>query len=209
MTFHAIEDEMTMPFSREDVLDETIDPATGATHYIGRSFENVQNRDQSVRSARTSYQLMNFQEARDHILRAESFGELEPLDKLLAARIIYQFCFQDPRKYQALAKDGVTRWTEIMTLGDVKSNSENWFYRARLEGLAGDWDASAQSLDIALEINPSDSYSLAERSFVSRARREEGTVAKDFMIRAIKHADTKEKLDYIKHTMPPQKKGKS
>lgn len=207
MTFHAIEDEMTMPFSRGDVLDETIDPVTGATHYVGRSFENVRNRDESVRSARTSYQLMNFQEARDHILRAESFGELEPLDKLLAARIVYQFCFQDPRKHQVLARDGVTRWIEIMMLGNVESTSENWFYRARLEGLAGDWDASAQSLDIALEINPSDSYSLAERSFVSMVRREGGAVGKSFMTRAVEHADTASKLDYIKQVMATLKKG--
>lgn len=208
MTFHAKEDEMTMPISHGDVFDESIDPVTGETIYVGRSFENVQNRDQSIRSARLSFQLMNFQEARDHILRAESFGELEPLDKLLAARIVYWFCFQDPRKYQVLAKDGVTRWMEIMTLGDVKSSSENWFNRARLEGLAGDWDASAQSLDIALQINPLDSYSLAERSFVSMARREGDTVGKAFMRRAIDHADTASKLDYVKQVMATMKQGR-
>jgi len=204
MEFHSNEEEVGMVIVRGESMDETIDPESGATQFIARTFESERSYDEAMRCVKISVEVGDLRDAHQNMRRAEGFRELRDQDKYAAADICYRLCSENAETAQAMGPESARRWREVVDLAIAPQPANALFKLARSEGFAGNWESSAICLDNCLKLDPEDPYVLAERAFVSIVRREPSDVSSKFLFQAMDAAGKrldKGALEYIKAVM--------
>jgi len=204
LDFHSSEEETGMAIVRGESMDETIDPESGATLYIARSFEIERNYDQAIRWVKDAVKGGDLRDAYQNMRRAEGVRELRDQDKYEAAEICYSLCLENAEAAQSMGPEAARRWREVIVLNIATTPSDALFKLGRSEGFAGNWESSATCLDNCLEIDPEDPYSLAERAFVAIVRRESNEVSSQLLSRAMETAAKRSDsgaFEYIKAVM--------
>lgn len=166
LNFHANEEVEGMPILRKAGIDQTLDMEHGHVQSVGRPFAVVQLYDEAIQSARQEAGLRRWDEAYQHLRRAEGYQELTPIDMLLAARIAYRLIFHASRPRYSLIPEALRRARESTEFGEGANRSSSWFERARLEVAGRELPTAKMCIDRALELNPQDPFSHAERGFI-------------------------------------------
>lgn len=144
----------------------------GTVLYTARPFADLQSYEEAIDSARHFASRGQVDEAFRYILRAESFHELRPEDKQLAARLAYRLSLGRAKPQPERFVEARVRAQENTELGLGAAVSSDWFERARLEAATGDMALAKTCLTKAAELDPGDPYPWAELAFVGSHLRE-------------------------------------